>query len=107
MPYGNMKIRTRSRDGTVEILVLINHPMETGQRLDPRTREKIPAHWIQKVTFSLNRKVIAVVDMGIAVSRDPLISIRTKDAKPGDRLRIAWSDNRGRTGVGRATITAD
>ena len=40
------KIKTRPKDGATEILVLVNHPMETGQRVDAKTKEKIPAHWV-------------------------------------------------------------
>ena len=37
------KIKTRPKDGATEILVLVDHAMETGQRVDPKTKEKIPA----------------------------------------------------------------
>ncbi len=91
--------RTRIRaklidDGAAEIFVLISHPMETGLRVNPQTKEKIPAHFIQKITFLLNNKEVAVADTGIAVSKDPLVSIRV-NAKPGDTVKVMWSDNLG------------
>lgn len=91
--------RTRIRakttdDGNTEVFVLINHPMETGLRTNPQTKEKIPAHFIQKVSFLVNGKEVAVADTGIAVSKDPLLSIRLK-AKNGDKIKVMWSDNLG------------
>lgn len=93
-----MKMRTKTVNGETEIMVLIDHPMETGQRVDPKTKEKIPPHFIQKLTFSLNGKEVAVADLGVAVSKDPLIKIKVKGGKPGDKVTVVWTDNKGETG---------
>lgn len=98
------KIKTRPRDGATEILVLVNHPMETGQRVDAKTKQKIPAHWIQKLTIELNGKAVADIDMGVAVSKDPLVAIAVKTAKSGDKVKVSWSDNKGQKGGGEATV---
>lgn len=98
------KIRTKTRDGVTDVLVLVDHPMETGLRTDRNTKQKIPAHYIQKLTFSLNGKEVASTDLGPAVSKDPLIGIKLKDAKPGDKIKINWSDNQGKSGGGEATV---
>lgn len=89
------RIRTKPADDATEVLVIVSHPMETGQRTDPKTKEKIPAHWIQKMTFTLNGKEVAVADLGIAVSKDPLVGIKIKGAKTGDKVKVTWSDNLG------------
>ena len=97
------KIKTRPKDGNTEILVLVNHPMETGQRVDAKTKAKIPAHWIQKLSVDLNGKTVADVDMGVAVSKDPLIAVAVK-AKAGDKVKVSWSDNKGGKGGADATV---
>lgn len=99
------RMRTKTQDGATEILVLVNHPMETGQRTDPKTKEKIPAHFIQKMTFSVNGKEVAVADLGFAVSKDPLVGVRVKGAKPGDKVKVTWSDNMGETGDAEGTVS--
>lgn len=91
-------------DGSTEVVVLISHPMETGLRANPQTKEKIPAHFIQKITFLLNGREVAVADAAQGVSKDPLISIRLKDAKRGDRVKVAWSDNLGEKNETEVTI---
>ena len=91
-------------DGSTEVVVLVGHPMETGLRVNPQTKEKIPAHFIQKITFLLNGKEVAVVDAAQGVSKDPLISIRIKDAKRGDKVKVAWSDNLGEKNETEITI---
>lgn len=101
---GKMKVRTRVQDGAVEVLTLITHPMETGQRKDPKTKEIIPAHFIQRITLEHNGKPVLVVDTGVAVSEDPLLGFRLKNAKKGDKVRVSWSDNKGETGSSDAVV---
>jgi sulfur-oxidizing protein SoxZ len=97
-------MRAKTQNGETEILVLVDHPMETGQRIDPRTKRKIPAHFIQKMTFSLNGKEFAIADLGFAVSRNPLVKVKLKDAKTGDTVKVTWSDNKGETGEQEISI---
>lgn len=94
-----IRMRTRPQDGSVELQILITHPMETGQRTDKNTGKKIPPHFIQRVTLEHNGKLVATVDTGAAVSEDPLIGLRLKGAKQGDKLKVSWKDNQGETGV--------
>ena len=98
------KIRTKTQDGVTDILVLVSHPMETGQRTDPKTKEKIPPHFIQKMTFALNGKEVASASMSTAVSKDPLIGIKVKGVKAGDKVKVNWSDNMGESGSEEAVI---
>lgn len=99
------KIKTRAKDGATEILVLVNHPMETGQRVDQKTKEKIPAHFIQKMTVEVGGKQVAVADLGVAISKDPLMGVLVKGAKAGDKVKVSWSDNKGETGTAEATVS--
>lgn len=91
--------------GVTEIKVIANHPMETGQRVDPKTKEKIPAHFIQKLAIELNGKVVADMDMGVAISKDPFVGVRVKGAKAGDKVKVTWSDNKGEKGDAEAVVS--
>ena len=99
------KIRTKTQDGVTDVLVLVSHPMETGLRTDPKTKEKIPPHFIQKMSFILNGKEVASSDLGTAVAKDPLIGIKLKGAKPGAKLKVTWSDNKGESASEETTIS--
>jgi len=98
------QIRAQMKDGAAEVRVRVTHPMETGQRVDRNTKQKIPAHYIQKMTFSVNGKQVAVTDLGPAVSKDPLVGVRLKGAKAGDKVTVTWSDNKGESGSAEAVI---
>ena len=98
------KIKARKKGNATEILVLAQHPMETGQRTDKKTKQKIPAHFIQTMNFSINGKSVADVSMGSGVSRNPLVGIRVKGAKSGDKIKVSWKDNKGETGGAESAI---
>jgi sulfur-oxidizing protein SoxZ len=98
------KIKARTKGDATEILVLAQHPMETGQRTDKKTKKKIPAHFIQTMNFSINGKSVADVSMGSGVSKNPLVGIRVKGAKAGDKIKVSWKDNKGETGGAESAI---
>src|SRR3989344_2538749 len=98
------KIRTKTHDGVTDVLVLVSHPMEPGWRTAPKTKEKVPPHFIQKMSFFLNGKEVVSTDLSTAVSKDPLIGIKLKGAKPGAKLKVTWSDNKGESGSEETTI---
>ena len=97
-----MKIK-KSAEGH-DVLCLVKHPMETGQRKDSKTGELIPAHYIEIMTFKLNGNPVAEAILGQGVSKDPLIGINITGAKAGDKVTVDWADNLGNTGSAEATV---
>ena len=89
-----MKVRATLKGDAADVRVLMNHPMETGQRKDP-SGKLIPLHFIQEVTVKLNGKTVVEGQISQAVSRNPVFSFRVTGAKAGDRLEISWLDNKG------------
>ena len=89
-----MKIRATLKGDIAEVRVLMVHPMETGQRKDA-SGNLVPMHFIQEVQVRLNGKLALEGQISQAVSRNPVFSFRLKGAKAGDKLEIAWLDNRG------------
>jgi sulfur-oxidizing protein SoxZ len=89
-----MKIRAGLKGDIVDVRVLMNHPMETGQRKDG-AGNLIPVHFIQEIAVKLNGKTVIDAQISQAVSRNPVFSFRVKGAKPGDKLEISWLDNKG------------
>ena len=89
-----MKIRAGLKGDIADVRVLMNHPMETGQRKDS-SGNVIPLHFIQEIAVKLNGKTVIEAQVSQAVSRNPVFSFRVKGAKAGDRLEISWLDNKG------------
>jgi sulfur-oxidizing protein SoxZ len=101
-----MKIRATLQGDVAEVKVLINHPMETGQRKDPNTGETIPLHFIRLVTATLNGTPVIEAQWSQAISRNPFFGFRIRGAKAGDRIAVRWSDNRGQEGSIETTVAA-
>ena len=89
-----MRIRARAKDDFVEAHVLMPHPMETGFRHDDSGR-LIEAHYITEVRIEVGGRAVMTARMGIGVSADPILTFRVRGIARGDRIDVAWTDNRG------------
>ena len=98
-----MKIRATLKGDTVDVRVLMVHPMETGQRKDS-SGNVVPMHFIQEVSVRLNGKPALEGQISQAVSRNPVFSFRLKGAKAGDKIEIAWLDSKGERSLSDAVI---
>ena len=99
-------LKTKSSRGTTEILTRVAHPMETGLRVNKKTKKKIPEHYIEKLTIELNGKKLAEANLGPAASKNPTVGVKVSSAKAksGSKIKISWSDNKGEKGSKEATI---
>jgi sulfur-oxidizing protein SoxZ len=100
-----MKIRATMVGDKVEVKILMNHEMETGQRKDAKGAI-VPAHFIQTVSATCNDKTVMSAQWGPAVSKNPFLSFRFKGAKAGDKIIVTWTDNAGETRTDEAVIAA-
>ena len=91
-----MKVRATLKGDTGEIRVLMNHPMETGQRKDG-SGNIVPLHFIQNVEVKVNGRTVVEGQISQAVSRNPVFSFRVKGVKAGDKIEVSWLDNKGDT----------
>lgn len=98
-----MKIRARLQGDTAEIRVLVNHPMENGQRKDA-AGNLIPRHFIRQLTVSVGERVVFDATFGTAVSRNPLFAFKVSGARAGERVIVSWQDNQGESRTDEAVI---
>ena len=94
MAAGPMKMRATLGQGFTDVRVLMNHPMETGQRKDSDGKV-VPMHFIQVLTVKVNGKLVVDAQISQAVSRNPVFSFRLKGGAKGDKIEVAWVDNKG------------
>lgn len=99
-----MRIRAQAAGEKTTVRVLMGHEMETGQRKDAAGKA-IPAWFIQEVTASLNGKPVMTAEWGPSVSKNPFLQFVVKGAKAGDKISIAWKDNRGETRTDEAVVS--
>jgi sulfur-oxidizing protein SoxZ len=91
----SIKIRASAKDGVTTVKSLISHPMETGNRKDSKTGEKIPAHFIQEVVCTHNGTTVMTASWGPAISKNPYLSFSFKGGAAGDKVGLSWVDNKG------------
>lgn len=89
-----MKIRATLQGDVADVRILIQHPMETGQRKDGKG-DLVPLHFIQSVVITHNGKSVLDAQWSQAISRNPFLGLRVKGAKVGDKISVTWTDNKG------------
>ena len=98
-----MRIRAQVAGDKTTVRVLMRHEMETGQRKDSAGKT-IPAWFIQEVTAALNGKTVLSAQWGPSVAKDPFLQFNLKGAKAGDKITVAWLDNKGDKRSDEATV---
>lgn len=100
-----MRIRAKMEGDKTVVRVLMSHEMETGQRKDA-TGKLVPAWFIQDVTATWNGKTVLSAQWGPAISKNPYLQFQFAGAKPGDKVTVVWTDNRGDKRSDEAVIAA-
>lgn len=90
----SIKIRAQIQGEIADIRILMQHPMETGQRKDDKG-QLIPAQFIQNFSVILNGKTIVDGQLNTSISKNPLFTFKARGIKVGDKLAVAWIDNSG------------
>jgi len=98
-----IKIRTLTQGDVTDIRILMQHPMETGQRRDERG-QALPLHFIQTFTVNINGKPIIDGQLNTSISKNPLFTFKAKGIKAGDKLSVNWTDNTGDKRLDEITI---
>ena len=99
MTKNSIRIRiSTDQQGEQVFKALIVHPMETGQRRDYKTRNLIPADFIDVLRISVDDNLYLEMSMGENGSRNPFLSfVFSQPIYEGQHLQVSWIDNRKRT----------
>lgn len=98
------KIRATMQVDVADIRIIVTHPMETGQRKDPKTGQVVPPHFIKNVTVTVGGKIVMEAQWSQAVSKNPYLGFRVRGAKAGDKVVVHWEDNKGESETTEATL---
>ena len=91
------------RGEVIEIRTLVQHPMESGFRLN-NTGKEIPRHIIESFDCTYNGREIFRATLHPAVSTNPFFTFYAVAAESGDFV-FTWKDDQG--GVATATSHID
>ena len=94
-PKPRVKIPKTAKAGDIiTIKTLISHKMESGQRKDKKTGEKIPRKIINNFKAEFNGKLVFETDIKAAVSANPYIQFKAKVTESGE-FKFTWTDDDG------------
>lgn len=101
-----IKIRATLQGDITDIRILMQHPMETGQRKDPASGKLVPSHFIQTFTVSANGKPLVAGQLNTSISKNPVFAFKARGLKAGDRLQVSWTDSAGDKRSDEAAVAA-
>ena len=99
----SIKLRAKQKGDVTEIKAIIIHPMHTGRAKDD-VGNIIPAHFIQLVDLMLNDQSTFQMQWGTGIAKNPYLTCFVNSAKVGDKVRLTWHDNLGKTGSGEIEV---
>jgi sulfur-oxidizing protein SoxZ len=99
-----MRIRAQASGSKINVRVLMNHDMESGQRKDGNGAV-IPAWHIQEVSANHNGVEVMTAEWGPGVSKNPYLQFTIKNGKAGDKVSVTWKDNKGESRTDEATVS--
>ena len=100
----SIKLRAKADGDVTTIKCLMTHPRETGQGNDKNTGKLIPAHYIETVTAEHGGKQVIEAQLSGGISKNPYLSFKFKGGKAGDTVKVAWTDNTGKSDSAEAAI---
>jgi sulfur-oxidizing protein SoxZ len=100
-----MRIRAQLVAGKVEVRVLMAHEMETGLRKD-NNGNLVPPWFIQNVSVAHNGRTVLSAQWGTGISKNPFLHFRFAGGKPGEKVSVTWTDNKGDKRTDEISITA-
>jgi len=89
-----IKIRAQIQGEITDLRILMQHPMETGQRKDEQG-QTLGVHFIQNFTVMHNGKTMIEGQLNTSISKNPLFAFKARGIKVGDKLTVSWIDNSG------------
>lgn len=98
------KIRVKRDGDGASVKMILKHPMETGARKDVATGKRIPQYFIQELRCEQNGELAFGANWGAGIAKNPYLSFRMREARPGDRVVVSWQDNLGEKGSIEATV---
>ena len=92
-----VKVPKSVKKGEVfQVKTLIKHKMETGQRKDKKTGEKIPRMILNKFVCTYNGSEVFAADWHPAIAANPYLAFYVKAMDSGT-LDMVWTDDKGQS----------
>ncbi len=104
MAQARISVPAQAKKGeAIEIKVLIQHPMESGQRRDDMGRA-IPRQIIHTFTCTYNGEEVFRAEFFPAIAANPFLSFFARATESGE-LVFTWTDDQGVNQIETARIT--
>jgi sulfur-oxidizing protein SoxZ len=97
-----IRLRAKLKGDITVVKALITHPMERPG-ID-KDGNPTPGHFITEVKCEHNDKEVMSALWSSGVSKNPFLGFKFKGGAKGDKVKLTWTDNQGKTGSKKVKI---
>jgi sulfur-oxidizing protein SoxZ len=98
-----MKVKAKAKGGVVKVKCMAKHEMSTYNQAEKRTGNRDNANFITHMTATCNGETVFETSTSQFLSKNPIFKYQFK-GKAGDKIEMAWTDRKGKSGKGSTTI---
>jgi len=101
-----MKVKAKLKNGVVKVKAMAKHDMSTYNQMEKKTGNREDANFITYMTGTVNGELVIEMSTSQFLSKNPIFKFQFKadGFKKGDKLLMAWTDRKGKTGKGKGKI---
>jgi sulfur-oxidizing protein SoxZ len=101
-----MKVKAKLKNGVVKVKAMAKHGMTTYNQAEKKTGNKDNANFITHISATINGETVFDLSTSQFLSKNPIFKFKFKgdSFKKGDKLEMAWTDRKGKTGKGKGKI---
>jgi sulfur-oxidizing protein SoxZ len=101
-----MKVKAKLKNGVVKVKAMAKHGMTTYNQAEKKTGNKDNANFITHISATINGETVFDLSTSQFLSKNPIFKFKFKgdSFKKGDKLHMAWTDRKGKTGEGKGKI---
>jgi sulfur-oxidizing protein SoxZ len=99
-----MKVKGKLKGDTVSVKAMAKHEMATYNQAEKRTGDRENANFITHISATCNGETVFESSTSQFLSKNPIFKFKFKGAKAGDKIEMAWTDRKGKTGKGTGKV---
>ena len=99
-----MKVKAKLKNGVVKVKAMAKHGMSTYNQAEKKTGDRENANFITHMTATCNGETVFEVSTSQFLSKNPIFKFQFKGASKGDKVLMAWTDRKGKTGKGKGKV---
>jgi len=100
-----IRVKAKLKKGVVKVKAMAKHDMTTYNQMEKKTGNREDANFITHLSATVNGETVLDASTSQFLSKNPIFKFEFQGiGAKGDKVKMVWTDRKGNTGKGSATI---